>query len=392
MSGIDSQETYPYQGFPSSGSRLRLSRLIVRILSFVLVLGGVDAVVGKYLPEPDPSAGGRMPRTLPTSALPGFVRHVERDSRPPKLRAVAFIGASPAWGDAVREDSLTVPAQFERIATARGGSTRVYNLACNGQLVGDSYFVARRVADDVDLVVVQLTYHSFNPAWREGTRQRYPELPRMLAVSVDAQSSRVLGCEQSPKADLTGAVDRWLQANWRLYGARDRLMGVTVGSTPESALFERWQMLTMPGFEGEQEYVPAGSPFDELSPDEQMLAMDEFSSAGVFNLDEDDSEVLMLDRLCEDLASEGVRAVFYMSPVNKEALESFGLFDAEQYEANVSVLRAIVAKHGHQFIDMNTEATFPSSAFADINHTTADGSRMVAEELAQRIEGEAARR
>lgn len=356
-------------------------RVVVRFAVLALALVIVDFAVAKAFPLPDYEADWRMPRALPTSQLAPFVDHVERSAALGSAPVIAFVGASPTWGDAVANDGETVPAGLRRAAAEAGSDAVVFNLASNGQLLGDSYFVARRVADDADLLFVQLTYHGFNSEWRQGATGRYPELPRLLGVPVDAELADVLGVGASPAPDITGKADRWLQGHWRLYGMRDAIAGEVLGATPEKRLFQRWETIALPEFAGEEERVPSGEPFEMLDPDEQMIMLDEFAAAGEFAVDPGDSEVLMLERLAADLAESGTRTVFYISPLNVEALESFDLFDRELYEENVGPLREIVESQGHLFLDLNEESEIPASAFADINHTTAEGSELVADEL-----------
>jgi hypothetical protein len=325
---------------------------------------------------------------MPTASLTAYVTDLESQPEESDRRTLAFIGASPLWGYAVSDERYTIPAALERYAESKGVGVRAHNLACNGQLLGDSYFIAKRVADDADLLVIQLTYHGFNGEWREGATQRFPELPTMLGVRVDPDLSQILGCEPSHSPDVTGSIDRWLAARWRLYGARDMSAAATFGSSPEKRLFERWEVLAQPDFAGDEEHVPSGQSFDSLDPDEQMLIIDEFAMAGEFEIDEDDSEVRMLARLSKELAASGMQAVFYISPLNTEALESFDLFDRELYAANVISLRAIVEGEGHTFVDFNEGEQIPSDAFADINHTTAEGNEIVAGKLWQAIQSQ----
>jgi hypothetical protein len=379
MDEIELPQTTAYR-LPGSAA-VTARRVITRFAVMLIVLVAVDLVVSATFAAEDYENDWRMPRALPTSRIVQFIAHIERPSAADTAPVVAFLGASPTWGDAVREDRETVSAAYRRAATADDQRLRAYNLASNGQLLGDAYFIAQRVADDTNLLMVQLTYHGFNGAWREGAARRYPELSDLLGVPIDDELAVVLGTEPAHRPDLTGTADRWLQRRWALYGMRDAIAGEVLGATPERRLFQRWETLASPEFAGEEERIPSGEPFEMLEPDEQMIVLDEFAAAGEFQVDPDDSEVLMLERLASDLAESGTRTVFYISPLNVEALESFDLFDRELYEENVGPLREIVESRGHLFLDLNEDARIPASAFADINHTTAEGSELVAAEL-----------
>lgn len=367
---------------PTSSAReaVGLRRVLVRFAAFALTLLFVDAALGVWRVQPDYSKDWRMPRKLPTAELAGALEAVEVAAAVDGV-TVAFTGASPTWGDAVPDDRATVPAWFARTAEASGAPTAVFNLASNGQLLGDQYFIARRVADDVDVTFVQLTYHAFNTTWREGKAQRYPEMPRLTGVPLTSDVAAVLGEDETVRPDIAGASDRWLRRHWRLYGLRDALAATAFGSTPEKTLFDRWQLLILPDFLGEEEVVPSGRPFDELDPDVQMTIVDEFVSAGDYDFVTTDSEARMLERLAADLETEGQVAVFYLSPLNIGLLEQNEALDRERYKRNVSRMRAIVERHGHRFLDLNEPRPIPASAFADVNHTTAKGGQLVAERL-----------
>ena len=66
----------------------------------------------------------------------------------------------------------------------------------------------------------------------------------------------------------------------------------------------------------------------------------------------------MLERLAADLEESGTHAVFYISPLNVEALKSYELFDEKRYARNVAPAARIVESHGHRFLDLNAGAPF----------------------------------
>ncbi len=261
------------------------------------------------------------------------------------------------------------------------------NLAANGQLPADSYSVALKAAEDADLVVVQLTYHAFNPAWRDGVTVRYPELPRMLGVAFDERDARVLQLEATPHPDITGSADRALRARWALYRSRDRIAAQAFGGPPDERVFAAWERLVDSALTGEDEQVPSGLPFDELEPEEQMFVLDEFSGASDYRFDANDVEAVALGRLAERVAASRRRVAFYVSPLNIAALKDADLYDAEQVDANVAGMREIVERHELRFIDLSREP-LDADAFADINHGTATGNDAVARILWRELGGE----
>ncbi|MGA9761061.1 MAG: hypothetical protein WBQ14_01380 [Gaiellaceae bacterium] len=374
---------------PHGAGRLTRSRLIVRLVTMVAALVLIDLVAANYLrPSQDYDADWRLPRTQSMSALPGLVDHIE-GLRPDPLRPrVLFLGASPTWGEMNRDRHHTYPAAFERSARAAGVDARVYNLGADGALVADDYFIAERLAGHADLLAIQLTYHTFNPAARIDGAERFSELPTMLGEPVDAGVAHALGIDRTAPFNLSGSIDRTLDRHWLLFREHDELATRLFGRPARDELFERWQTLTGSGPKA-LPLAPAlakNTPFDRLDPARQTEIVERYADFASFHIRHGDSELRMLDLLCARLESLHAHAAFFMSPLNIGALESFGAFDRHLYSANVAVIRAVVEKHGLSLIDWNRPGKdLPSALFADATHTTDQGSAVFARRLYQEM-------
>jgi len=365
--------------------RLTRSRLIVRLVTMVAALVLIDLVVANYLrPGQSYDADWRLPRTQSMSALPGYVDHIEglpRDARRPR---VLFLGASPTWGEMNSDRHHTYAADFARTAHAAGVDARVYNLGADGALLADDYFIADRLAGHADLLAIQLTYHTFNPAARVDGAERYLELPRMLGEPVDAQVANVLGIDRTAPLNLSGTVDRTLDRHWLLFREHDELATRLFGRPARDELYARWQKLTGSG----PERLPLAprlsknTRFDQLDPARQTEIVERYGDFASFHIRRGDSELRMLDLLCTRLERRHAHAVLFMSPLNVGALESFGVFDHRLYSANVAIIRQVVEKHGLTLIDWNQPGKeLPSALFADATHTTDQGSAVFARRL-----------
>lgn len=371
---------------PSAGpAPLGWRRLLVRFLACGIALIALDLAVRVWLPPSSFGPEYRLPRDAPTTELPAFLDHVGIATRPDTLDVV-FLGASPTWGEGVEQARGTVPAALSRQVESPAGPVSSYNLAFNGQLLGDAYLIADRMPDAVDVVFVQLTYHGFNPRWRDGRSLRVPELPRIIGAHVSPDVAEVLGVEPSHRFDITGRVEQTFRDVWYLYGARDRLSEVLFGAPPEAAINRVWTQ-TLAGGPDELARPISTTPFVEREPDEQMLIIDEFADTADFEISDLDSETRMLRLLADSLRDEGRFAVFYISPLNTEALTSFELFDRGRYTENVRRLREIVEVRGHRFLDLNDPSIVPPEEFTDISHATATGNALVAETLARTLAG-----
>lgn len=374
---------------PRGPERLTLARLIVRLVTMAAALVLIDLLVAHYLrPGQDYDADWRLPRTQSMSALPGYVDHIERLQRDARRPRVLFLGASPTWGEMNSDRYHTYSAAFSRTAHAAGTDARVYNLGADGALVADQYFIADRLAGHTDLLGIQLTYHTFNPAARIDGATRFSELPTMLGEPVGARVAAVLGIDRTAPFNLSGAVDRTLDRHWLLFREHDELATRLFDRPLRDELYARWQKLA--GNKPEQlplaPSLAKNSRFDLLDPARQTEIVERYADFANFHLRRGDSELRMLDLLCARLERGHAHAVFFMSPLNIGALESFGVFDHRLYSANVAIIRAVIERHGLSLIDWNqTAKILPSALFADATHTTDHGSAVFARRLYQAL-------
>jgi hypothetical protein len=357
----------------------------VRLVTMVAALVLIDLVVADYLrPSQNYDADWRLPRTQSMSALPGLVNHIEGLRPDPRRPRVLFLGASPTWGEMNSDRHHTYPAAFARAARAAGTNARVYNLGADGALVADEYFIADRLAGHADLLGIQLTYHTFNPAARIDGAERFSELPTMLGEPVDARVAHALGINRTAPFNLSGSIDRTLDRHWLLFREHDELATRLFGRPARDELFDRWQKLTESGPKALPlaPALPKNTRFDQLDPARQTEIVERYADFANFHIRRNDSELRMLDLLCAQLESRHAHAVFFISPLNIGALVSFGAFDRRLYSANVAVIRRVVEKHGLTLIDWNRPGkVLPSALFADATHTTDQGSSVFARRL-----------
>jgi lysophospholipase L1-like esterase len=351
----------------------------------VVTLVVIDVLVAAYLsPSQHYDADWRLPRTQSMSALAGYVDHIESLPRDARRPVVLFLGASPTWGEMNRDSHHAYPAVFARVAHADGSGARVYNLGANGELVADQYFIAGRLAAHADLLAVQLTYHTFNPAARIDGAQQFPELPRILDEALGSRVASVLDIDRTRTLDLSGALDRTIGRYWLLFREHEELATRLFGRPLRDELYARWQQATRSA----RREAPLAPPlprnlsFDELDPARQTAIVERYADFANFQIKRTDSELRMLDLLCARLARGRPHAAFFMSPLDVAALEDFQVFDRRIYDTNVAIIRSIVERHGLTFIDWNQpQSALPRSLFADVTHTTDAGSALFAQRL-----------
>jgi hypothetical protein len=369
------------------GGRVTWPRLLLRLALAIALLVAIDAVVAKTLtPRAAYEHDYRLPLTLPTSQLADFAESIHdaaitRHGGP----IVAFVGASPTWGFRIKDPANTFPAAFSAAGRAAGWPNRTYNLASDGQFLGDEYLIAKGVSPDADVVFVQLTYHTFNPKAREGRAVRYGEIPQLLGLDITPAEAALLGVKASASGHARSRADEFMSRYWLLWRERDNIDRRLFGGKPQNLLAQR------PAETSALTSLPAGGAgdaqsiaFDKLAPTQRMAAITRYSETSSFVIAPNDTDVHFLALLAEMLHARGKKAVFFLAPLNRSAVEGWGLIDPAQYAANVAVLRSTVASSGagFPFLDYNTGPTrLPPADFADISHTTDAGGKAFGELL-----------
>jgi len=366
-----------------------LRRLIVRVVVCVLALAVLDRLIApSFAPPAAYLHAYRLPRVAPTTALADYVGAIDLAARAVDHPPIAiFLGASPTYGHRIKDSRNTFPYAYASAAASAGVHVTAFNLAANGDFVGDYFVLSKRLTADADIVFVQLTYHTFSPVARQGLGIRYPELPAVLGVSLTPTEAALLGEKANDTAAASSAappafggfLSRW----WTLWRERDLIDRRLFGGSPRDALARAVARVT--GSAGasattsatilpEDDAEDGFASFDSLSPGKQMVVLARYAEQSSFTVDPTDSEVVLLDRLASDLAAAHKKAVFYMGPLNQEVIDFYQLIDPAQYRSNMAILRATVERHGFRLIDHNTDkAALPRADFADISHTTDAG-------------------
>jgi hypothetical protein len=354
-------------------------RLAFRVALVLLALVAVDAWVVRFVDEAAFAGAYRVPRTSPTAWLPGYATAVNARAAASDDLRVTFLGASPAWGQRIKDVRSGYPYSFAAAASRAGVKVRSANLACNGQLVGDELVVAHRVSPGSDVVFVELTYHTFNPAASTGAAMRYPELPDLLGVALSPPEARALGAAPPKPVDLSVPIGRVLEQRWALYRDRTAVAARLFGGTPDGQLRASWTRLRTGRAPVDEETPPTKADFISFAdqePERVTLIVGSYAENASFTVDPGGPNLTRLRLLARELRSQGVRAVFYVAPLNREAVEQFELIDPAVYRRNADRIGSVVREEGFPFLDYNRgPVRLGMLYFADISHTTDLGGR-----------------
>lgn len=353
---------------------LGAGRVGLRLLSFLLALICLDLVArALWTPQiqQDYTAAYRLPEDLETPFLNNYLRAI-RDHEPSKI---VFLGSSPTYGVNIQNPERTYPEVLEGALKAEGLQAEVFNVAAKGYLMSDVHFVLKSLVQDVQMVYLQLNYHTFSPRLLSQTAMRHPEIPEQLGVSVSSAEARALGLRPSPRVNLNQPLRALLQRHWFLYGQRAELAHLWLGDTPEAWVYHRF-------FKQENE-EHSFKPFYELKPARQTFMVKRYAQNVDFEVDADNVELRFLRRSLELLKAHGVPTVVFMAPINVDALNFYELFHAQQYRDNVAQIQQVVEGQGFQWVDVNLSDPLPEDMFADISHTLNEGGSHFGQSLYQ---------
>ena len=230
---------------------------------------------------------------------------------------------------------------------------------------------------------MQLTYHTFNPETRGKSVMRYPEIPGLLGVDVPADEAALLGVKPSA-TDSGTRVDSVLGTYWLLWRERDALNRRLFGGEPRQVLANRFNAprSTLTSLPADSDPFASLGSLDDMAPTQRMIAISRFSETSSYDLSPADSEVVFLRKLVKMLSERDKKAVFFMSPLNREVVEDYELVDPKQYAANLAIIKSVVSEGGFPLIDPNTGPfKMSSESFSDISHTTDEGGRIFGEQL-----------
>lgn len=345
---------------------LSATRFLRRLGFFLLTLVAVDGSVRMAFPALGGAMDGpyRLPLDAEMALLPAYVRQIEESS----AKEVIFVGSSPTYGVNIQDPAHTYPYAFQTAAKKAGiGGFRVRNVSAKGWLMADQAFVLKRLADDLDLAVIQLNYHTFSPAFLQETKIRHPEMPDKLDVAVDPEEGLLAGIRPTPIWPLNPGIRQGLRQIWRLYRDRDALAVRWWGAPPENALFKR----TQAAVEDTQEKAP----FLDLSPARQMVIMRRYAKNVSFSITADNSELRFLKRSLALLKAQRKPAMVFMTPLNVQALDDYEAMDWAEYDRNVALIRRVVEEAGGVWLDRNRQAPLDAEHFFDISHTLDTGGQ-----------------
>ncbi len=366
-------------------------RLFIRLCSFFIFLVLAEIAVRVTVPEQNRAAFNAAYRFPPSQEyiyLPELVSHIKsQKKKEPQKKLIVFSGSSPTYGHKIQNPENTYPFPFEKMLkqNLRGQKNiQVFNTASDGQLVSDQYYVVRSLIHKADFFYIQLNYHTFNPETLREVSIRHKEMPEKLGVKVTEKEAGLLNRRTTPVISLNVPLQNMLKKVSRLYRERETLPFLLFGGKPEDMIYEKYA-----NWRGEK---PAQNnegllsqtlPFSQLSPQKQLVIVKRYSERCHFKLKdaETNSELFFLKRMVRLLKKYKKPAVFFITPLNGDALDAYEMMNWKEYQENMQKISGIITEAELLFLDMNRKHRYSENLFFDISHTLDVGGKIVGKDL-----------
>ncbi|MBF2052225.1 MAG: hypothetical protein IGS03_02030 [Candidatus Sericytochromatia bacterium] len=374
---------------------LSWKRWLTRCLAFVLTLFACDLWVQvrwAALLQTDIGAQYRLPADQEVPVLNATLDQIARlpdfSTRLSTGPKVMFLGSSPTYGVSITDPAATYPAVVRQhwLNAQPPKPLAVYNLAAKGFLMADNYYLLQRSLPLGELFVIQLNYHTFSPRLLESTPIRHPELPETLGVSISHSEARLLGLRPSPLVNLNAPLRHWLRQHWFFYREKERLAALWLGASPENWLYRQFFA------QASDEEAPDSQPFYTLPNARQVYMVKRYAENVDFEITSHNPELQFLERMLRLLQASGKPAVFFLAPINADALNYYEVMDWQRYASHSQLLRQKIEGAGFRFLDPNLASNgqepLTEEHFADISHTLNSGAKLFGARLAQFLKPE----
>lgn len=354
-------------------SRVRFLRQLFIFILITFCLNGWATIALPDLDTPFQSQY-RLPLDQESLLLPYYVRFIHQQSEQGKHNII-FLGASPTYGVNIKDPKNTYPYAYEQALLKSKLSLpklAFYNVSSKGFLLSDQFFLLKNLIDAGDLFFIQLNYHTFSPAIIGNTKLRYPELPGKLAVTVTAAESQLSGLPTSPTLNLDSPLRSWLSQHWFFYREADRIALNIFGNLPDIALHHQFQQAIL-GKSELPSLEETDSPLMDKAPAQQAVVIKRYRETSQFQLKPDNRELVFLKKTLDLLKTHHKQAIFFMAPINIEALNYFEALNWDEYRRNTSLITQTIEDFQFPYFDKNLENPLTSEYFFDISHTLDPG-------------------
>ena len=354
-----------------------MKEFIRRLLFFIFFIICADIIVNVTLPainQEEFDRSYRLPDNQELIMLPFYIDHI-RNKQYGSNKNIIFMGSSPTYGTKIKNPVNTYPGTYQQELKNAANDSRVYNVSAKGFLISDLYYILKKVVSQGDYFIIQLNYHTFNSDFLKSTKIRYPELPQKIGAVISYDEAALLGLRNTPTLALNYGLESIVNKYWTFYREKDRIASAIFGSTPELFFFKNYKKIMGKINEDEEVDPNDFNSFCDMSPKKQMIIVKRYGNSSHFQIKEDNVELMFLEKVLSLLEANKKKAVFFIAPINVQALNDYEVMKWNEYKKNMNVIAEEVKKHNYLFLDYNPSHTIGCENFFDISHTLDDGGK-----------------
>lgn len=349
----------------------------------ILLFAGADAAMRAAVRREFASGSFRPPHDSDRLVVE-FIEYL--NERPADSPAVFMIGDSVIQG-ARLPTGQAVPARL----AARLPGARVANLGLTAAKTPDFFFVTHRLrAVRRDIAVYNINVKNFGAFDRERPL-RFHDLYiddafSRTAAGADLDALDVRGESTADVADRLratlreGVLDRWF-----LFRNRDAVSAALFGAHPRKTIEGYYRVAMRTGARGAMDRLERRvTKKDWRDTRWEPWAVDALRRYYDIDPALDRNVVFRFVGHTARLArARGLVPIVFMTPMNRELCDRFGLVDWERYARDVAAIRASVEAAGGVFWDFTDAAS--THEFVDNDHLTAEGADRLAARLAEHV-------
>lgn len=340
---------------------------VMRILLFASALFvGLNIAVA-LLPRIDYGTAFRLPSKDNALLMDHFTNYMNRESG----KKVVFLGSSVIYGYGV-DNTESVPYQFGRMA---GRNYSVFNLGLDGGMMGDQYFLAKRLADNVDVFLIEVNPIYFTSSQAEKGPVQYDSI--LERVPLDKTDSDMTGFVPRPNHDVETKVNQFFRSLLPLVNRKEEVSAMMFEAGPKNRIL--WVARSFKNSFGDEW---AEQPFFNRTDDDKRKSVGdyriEYSMGQQAELPK--GYVYYFNKTIELVKAKNKTIVVLVDKFNSNIVDTYQIFSEDAYRAHIMTLEAIAAANNVTFVDYNYRAGYEmvDTDYSDIFHYLASGSERYA--------------
>lgn len=317
--------------------------------------------------------------------LDAFIYHIKKQDG----YKVVFIGDSVIAGATVKNNSDTIPAFFQEIASKKfpGKKIRTYNLALPGSRPSDIYFTLKKLhmSKAADLIIMNVNYAFYSD---EMVNQNTVARPENFADVMEYDSSKKLRLK-------TSFIENWIISSilskTNIYNMREELSFYLFGNNPREELtsfditkfkVKKENPLFLPQVElrnnPDKTWVQ-NMPFPESKLKHWEKALD------IKEMDESNISYWFLEKTNSFIKQNNIKAAGFLTPENKALIQKFKLIkNMNMYNNNRLIIKNAFNEYKIPFFDYSY--SIDSDYFHELFHMCAPGNKLLASAIFKDVE------